>query len=146
MYDEDYSTDSNKICTSCGAKMVAYRHKLNTGMVTSLQKLLNVGGSAHLNALQLDYNQRCNFQKLRYWGLAGRAEQESGVWIISQYGKAFLAGLSTAPSHAWSYRGVPIDKDDPEISHVHFSDLMAGGSAASYDKRDDYSGGSEPHS
>ena len=75
MYDEDYSTDSNKICTSCGAKMVAYRHKLNTGMVTSLQKLLNVGGSAHLNALQLDYNQRCNFQKLRYWGLAGRAEQ-----------------------------------------------------------------------
>jgi len=141
----DYENDEQtKTCEACGAKMVPYRHKLNTGMVMSLKKLYDVGGSAHLNALQIDYNQRCNFQKMRYWGLVGKGGAEAGVWIISQYGKLFVEGQSTAPSHAWSYRGVTVDKDDPDVSHLSFSDLMEGGPLASYGKLADYVDDSEP--
>jgi len=143
MYDDDYSAEADKICSACGAKMVEYRHKLNAGMVTSLKKLYDVGGSAHLNALELNYNQRCNFQKLRYWGLVGRASNESGVWILSQYGRAFIEGTSTAPSHTWSYRGDPIDKEDNDITNVTFSDILED---RAYKKRDDYLDDEEPHS
>ena len=140
-----------KTCDSCGAKMVDYRHKLNVGIVISLKKLYDVGGSAHLNALQLSYISRSNFQKLRYWGLVGRREQESGVWIISSYGRAFIEGKVTAPSHVWSYRGQPIDKDDKDITYVNFSDFVGNATTQkekdllTYKKRPDYADDAEPH-
>lgn len=149
-YNEEMN-EEQKTCSHCGAKMVAYKHKLNYGMAQSLKKLYALGGSAHLNALELNYNQRCNFQKIRYWGLVFKSNQESGVWVISSYGKMFVEGKVSAPSHAWSYRGEPIEKEDSEITHIYFSDLTPVNNAkidkelAVYKKREDYADDSEPH-
>lgn len=108
------SKNSPKICDHCGAKIVEYRHRLSPPLVESLRKLEAAGGGPiNLKELDLTYNARCNFQKLRYWDLVKQVRNADGsyvggVWAITMRGRAFLSGSATAFPQVWTYRGTRV--------------------------------------
>jgi hypothetical protein len=92
-----------KYCDCCGAKMVEYTHMLNLPLLTALLKLYNAGhGEHHLRDLNLTYSERCNFQKLRYWGLVER--REGGRWEMTMHGRFFARGEVRVPRAVQTYR------------------------------------------
>ena len=66
MMNDDYEENKNT-CPHCNAKMVRYTHALNLGMALGLKALADAGGESHIKHLGLDFNQRSNFQKMKYW-------------------------------------------------------------------------------
>lgn len=97
-------------CTHCGAPTVEYKHSLSTGLARCLRAIFEAGNFAHVGDLPLSYNDRCNFQKLRYWDLVRYADDPSGSkaggwWALTPLGQGFVAGVYTAPKSVWTYRG-----------------------------------------
>ena len=90
-------------CSSCGAKLVVYSHNLNSGLALGLSKLNKAGGASPLRSLGLTVNQFNNFQKLQYWLLVTKSGDDSGVWIITKLGQAFLRG-KPIPKTAMTFR------------------------------------------
>jgi len=105
------------LCPYCGAKMVEYRHTLNVGLCVGLKRLGMAGGRAHLKDLRLTYSQRCNFQKLRYWGLVENVlandRIRSGVWALTPFGERFLTNSLPCPMIIVTYRAVPVRSEWP---------------------------------
>lgn len=101
----------SELCEACGAKVVRYPHNLNKGLLAGLRQLYRAGpGDQHLEDLNLTYSQRCNFQKLQYWGLVAPSFDESGkrllgYWRITNHGRAFILGHDDAAAKVWTYRG-----------------------------------------
>lgn len=100
----------HKHCQTCGAKTVEYRHKLNKGLTGALIKLYEHRGSGLLSEMGMTTNQFCNFQKLRYWRLVEKIDDEGrgGQWCLTQHGLDFITGLDQARECAISYRGEAI--------------------------------------
>lgn len=84
------------ICPCCGQKIVTYKHKLNKVLVSGLNKLSKHGGYSKLRDLDLTISEFNNFQKLQYFGLVQKYPNRE--WGITESGKNFLEGNSTAPS------------------------------------------------
>jgi hypothetical protein len=149
MFDD---SENNKICECCGAKMVTYKHKINKGATIAMKRLYDMGGKAHLELLGLTYNQRCNFQKLRYWGLAHNSDgKKNGVWELTGMGENFVEGKTAVMSHAASYRGDPVELP-PNVKKyakpVLFSEIypyiIQDKEAVRYKQREEYADDAEP--
>ena len=93
-----------KRCKLCGSRLIQYRHVLNKPMIEALYTLSRCGGTANIAEINITHNQICNFQKLRYWGLAAK-EKESGVWYVTKRGYGFLAGYESVPKRVVTFRG-----------------------------------------
>ena len=140
---------NTKVCECCGAKMVTYTHKLNKGATIAMKRLYDVGGTSHLDNIQLTYSQRCNFQKLQYWGLVKPASEKSGAWVLTDRGTNFVEGRTAVPSHAASYRGSPVEVPDKKlVKPVLFSELypyyIQDEESVRYKQREEYAEDAEP--
>jgi len=132
-----------KTCPTCGAKMVEYRHAFSKGIAVGLLRLYYIDGPTKLGALELTYNQRCNFQKARYWELAEIvSDPENGTvnshWQITDLGRRFVEGDAKINRSVWTYRA---DRVRFEGKLVSFKDFHDG-----YKKRPDYAREARPHS
>lgn len=117
-------------CAYCGSKVVEYRHGLNRLLVRALQIAWRVSdGGAHQFKVSdneaFSYSERCNFQKLKYWGFVRRALDTSGSpkegwWHVTEAGLRFLRGDATAPRFIRTLRGevrtIPDGEMVPEIT------------------------------
>lgn len=146
MFDdcENNEDKKQKRCEACNAKIVNYSHKLNAGLVTALKKMYDHSDTmVHLGRLDLTYNQRCNFPKLKYWGLVQQGKL-SGYWYLTKTGGEFVEGHIGVPSHMVTYRNEVVGAaPDP----VFFRDLYpyTAPQIVGYDKREDYANNAEPH-
>jgi hypothetical protein len=91
-------------CPHCGAKIVRYKHAINVWLVKALRQLASCGGTANIAEIGLTHNQVCNFQKLKYWGLVEKGDDD-GTWTVTERGYAFLAGEEEIPKQAITFRG-----------------------------------------
>ena len=112
---------NKKICEHCGATMVEYKHGLSKGLCRSLAvvTLAFCDTEPHeIRDMNLDYSHRCNFQKLRYWGLVekiGDKDSKGGLWRITEDGMKFAKGEISAPKFVWTYRGDVVRYEGEEI-------------------------------
>jgi len=129
-----------KHCPTCNAKMMEYRHVMNSALATGLDRLRRVGGKANLKTLGLTRNQWDNFQKLRYWDFVRQVEVEGvrkrGVWEITHLGREFLHGVP-ARKACFTYRG-EFQRWDGSWTTV--DDLLPG-----YRKRPEYAADAVDH-
>lgn len=85
----------SKTCECCGHIQTAYTHNLNEPMVLAfnvvVEEYLATKEPVNVYGLErLDYNQKCNFQKLKYFGLMDFA---GGVgWFPTALGLQFYYG------------------------------------------------------
>lgn len=98
-----------KHCDHCGAKMVEYKHSLNTGLAVALTKLRRHGKPATLKELDLTVNQFNNFQKLQYWGFVDKNEDHE--WYATREADRFFEGYQV-PKSVWTYRGKTVRVSD----------------------------------
>jgi len=98
-------------CECCGAKLVEYKHGLSKGLCRSLAKAVVTFGDTEphdIKDMPLDYNHRCNFQKLRYWGLVekiGDSLGKGGKWRVTEKGMSFVKNEISVDRFVWTYRG-----------------------------------------
>ena len=89
-----------------------YKHGLSKGLCRSLIQIAIAfkDTKAHeIKDMGLDYNHRCNFQKLRYWRLVEKVGEQTGkggLWRITETGKEFIQGKISLPKFVWTFRGV----------------------------------------
>ena len=117
---------AKKHCPHCGAPMVEYKHGLSKGLCRSLARvaLRFKDTEPHdINDMGMDYNHRCNFQKLQYWELierVGDPDSKGGLWRITDKGMEFLKGNISVPRFVWTYRGqvVRFEGEDRGIAQI----------------------------
>ncbi len=102
-----------KTCDHCGAKMVEYKHSINSGLAIALSRLYKHGQPAKLKELDLTINQFTNFQKLEYWGLVKKNDQN--LWEATRQAERFFLGFPI-PRSVWSYRGEWVRSSDEIIT------------------------------
>ncbi|MCH7799047.1 MAG: hypothetical protein IID28_11485 [Planctomycetes bacterium] len=93
---------------------------MNRGLSQALATLFAKAGRSpvHLKELGLDYSSRCNFQKLRYWGLVemyfdpSTRTRKSGWWQITEDGADFLKGFIEVPVRIWTFLGDVVDAEE----------------------------------
>lgn len=98
-------------CETCGAKIVKYWHSLNKPLCSAIIKIYRLHGVnkyVKVSDLGFTHNQLANFQKLRYWGLVRKMEEEplakGGFWCITDYGEMFVKGEIRIPKRVETYR------------------------------------------
>jgi len=102
---------TDAICEHCGAKVVEYKHGLSKGLLRTLFKMAKaqqLKAPVSMCDLDLTYSERCNAQKLKYWGLivkAGDPTGKGGDWYVTLAGKEFLRGDTVLRHSVWTYRG-----------------------------------------
>ncbi len=96
-------------CPHCNAKMVKYRHVLNKGLAICLIRLAQAGGQKKLSELELTYTQRNNFQKLQYFGLTKKNEDNRHVWIMTDLAVRWLQEGINLKSVVYTYRGTVVE-------------------------------------
>lgn len=84
-----------KACEKCGHTSTAYTHNLNRPMVNAfvamVDEYLSTKDLVNVYALSnLTYNQKCNFQKLRYFGLVDFIGSKG--WYPTDFGLEFYYG------------------------------------------------------
>lgn len=111
-----------KTCEYCGAKMVEYKHGLSKGLMRVLYRVILLCGGVvnefEIKDVALSYNQRCNFQKLRYWGLIkkiGDFDGKGGTWALTSKGLSFACGELFLPKFARTYRGELVAQEGESI-------------------------------
>ena len=111
---------TDKFCECCGAKLVKYKHSLSKSLLRCLYIPSALGyKSFNPGELDMNYNQRANFQKLQYWGLVERCDQDKakgGDWRITEKGWFFLRGEIKVHKIAWTFRGKLERYDGEEVS------------------------------
>lgn len=113
---------TDNICECCGGKLVKYKHSLSKSLMKCLY-IASKAGDAPFNPGELDmnYNQRANFQKLQYWGLVYRINKDKakgGDWRISHKGWSFLCGEIRVPKTVWTFRGKFDGYEGKEVSII----------------------------
>lgn len=143
-YYDGQDEDRDDVCSHCGANMREYTFVLNEHLIKALKKLYDVGGDAHLKDLELEYNQRNNFQKLKFWGLVSQNKQKSGNWVVSDYGKEFIETNLSISKRVVTYRNTFKEYKEP-IDYVTFNELyyVPAQEDKTYKKREDYLNDSE---
>lgn len=131
LVDEDDEQD-DRYChgqfpNGCGALAVEHKQKLNKVMVKGLVKVAEISmhGPVHLKDAITDYSQRCNFQKMRWFGLVEKSHDADGKrlvgkWNITKKGRLFLGGVGYCYPIAWTWRGrtVRFEGEPIEITDV----------------------------
>lgn len=113
-------------CSSCGAKLVEYRHGMSKLLAKGLRAFAEKYGDkpGEIADLGFDYSTRGNFQKLRYFDLVekvGDPEGKGGTWRVTQRGLDFLSGKITIPQSAWTFRADRVRYGGKEIAFKSLS-------------------------
>jgi len=118
-----------EICEHCGAKIMKYWHKLNKPLCSALIRAFQAKGFKEfsLREINLSHEQKCNFQKLKYWNLINKSPKG---WIITKEGENFVLGLHAVQDRIQTFRDNPVDASD---DFVHIHDVVEG-----YQWRKDY--------
>ena len=133
--------EGKTICSCCGARVVEYTHKLSKGIVIGLYRLYQRNEVTHIKKLDLSYNQRSNFQKLKYWDLVRHAESKrNGYYEITERGKMFIEGATHVDSHVRTYRGVKIEYTGEPVFISDYISVIE-----DYQTREDYAETAQPH-
>jgi len=117
-----------EICPTCGAKTVEYPHGLSRGLARVIFRIcqgLGPDRRFYIGDLDLTYSQRCNAQKLGYWGIIERAQDDTGKggeWILTELGLAFAQGRIQLRRKVWTYRGDFVRFDGDQILITDVSD------------------------
>lgn len=116
--------------------MVKHVHTLNKGMLQALIKISDFKIPVNLKDLDLTFNQRDNFQKLRYWNLVRKSynaegKRIGGHWEITELGLRFVNGEISMPQSAITYRGEVVEYKG---ENKYFSDVKE-----LYKRSEDYS-------
>ena len=109
-------------CECCGQKVrTPNTHNLTKGLVDSLIMFANQLEKTGKNRLHLlketgwNTNRINNFQKLRYFGLVAKSE-ENGEWVLTTRGKDFLNGDYRSPVQVATFNNRTIDHSSEEVS------------------------------
>ena len=97
-----------KICEHCGQKITKYKHNINKTLISGLYKLYKKGKPARLDELKLTNNEHANFQKLRYFKLIVKTDNNHN-WSITEFGRGFIEGQSRCPKYVFTECGFPVD-------------------------------------
>lgn len=119
---------ASKCCPTCGAKMVEYKHGLSKGLARTLYRIANGMNADRVYGVReigLTNSQYDNHQKLRYWGLIERLEDESrkgGRWRLTDVGFDFVRGVSGLRKYVWTYRGDVVRFDGDAVWIAELTD------------------------
>ena len=108
--------------------MVEYKHGLSKGLCRALAIVVKAFSDCEphdIKDMGLDYTHRCNFQKLRYWGLVekvGDAESKGGKWRVTEEGMMFVRGNRTFQKFVFTYRGEVVRREGERISIMDVAD------------------------
>ena len=97
-------------CEHCGAKMRQYRHHLNAGLLSALEKMYEKSptGPVAIADIGLTRSEYTNYSKLAYWFLAVRwrvqTGHKGGIWRVTDSGRAFLGGREKTQKTVVVYR------------------------------------------
>lgn len=100
-----------KYCPHCGASMIDYKRGFSKDLARCIYRFSRAGGyKVDVSDLALTNPQYSNFQRLRFWDLAVKEENEDGsgkggVWSMTQKGWNFVKGEISIPRYAITYRG-----------------------------------------
>jgi hypothetical protein len=121
--------ETDDLCPHCGAKMVEYKHGLSKGLARALWYTLRIVkdcSNFEIASIGMDYTHRCNFQKLRYWGIVekvGDSAGKGGIWRITESGLSFAKGEIKLQHFAWTYRG-EVQRHEGEL--IGITDIAEG--------------------
>ena len=119
-----------EICECCGAKMVKYTHRLNKPLVSAMIRMYAKYKLSPVKISEmLSHSQVCNFQKLKYWGLVEKCENE-GFWKLTKTAETFIKGLTSIQLKVVTFRGKVVEAVD---TYVQVDDIIEG-----YQHREDY--------
>lgn len=110
--------DDVEFCECCGAKLITYKHVLSKSLLRGMERLSKKGKGPHnLTEAGLTHNQRCNFQKLKYWELVAKEDTEGkgGVWFITNKGWQFLRNEIRLQRFVYTFRGSVERFDGEEV-------------------------------
>ncbi len=109
-------TNEIDICDHCGAKMVEYSHSLSKLLVNALVKFHKEFGQeeANLKDSSLTFNERTNFQKLKYWDLVIEGDGHS-TWFIGPIGIMFINGFYTIKKQVVTFHGKVKRMEGPDV-------------------------------
>ena len=111
-------------CSHCGQKLArVFAHHMNRGLISALWKLYQAGGGPiRISEIGLtagaEFN---NFQKLRYFRLAGQGRR--GQWVLTRDGADFLRGQLSVPKTVWTRTGKVVEQS---IERVFIHEVWAG--------------------
>ena len=128
----DLST-KNEVCPHCGQLMRARWENLSPGLIKDLaifhEAVLRKGkNEIHLQEdCNFNKNQYNNFQKLRYFGLVAKVDEEgktrSGKWLLTSRGAQFLAGLIDIPKKVLIFNNHILERSE---NLVFIKDIKGG--------------------
>lgn len=117
----------NKRCPHCGAKMEKKKHVLSKGIVRALRVTIAGVKAQDKNDIVFgdipweSFNQRQNFQKLRYFGLVAHPKDANGNsiigrWLITRRGGNFLRCEQAIPSFVVTYRNHVLERSESLVT------------------------------
>lgn len=97
-------------------EITAYCHSLSAGMVQSLiavaKRFIETGKPVNVLDLDLTYNQKSNFQKLKFWELVVSPEKTRGYYLTKK-GVNFLKGKIQMPNKIASMENKTLSFNHP---------------------------------
>jgi len=110
-------------CPHCGAPMRPYRVKITPMMVHAIVKFREAVIDHNRNSIhilkdmkgkpyELTRHEWNNFTKQRFLGLAVRVKGESGYWLLTKRGAAFLNGQEEVPAYVVIFRNKIIERSE----------------------------------
>ena len=110
-------------CPVCGQFVKVYKRTINASMAAQLikaDKQFGIHHTFHINEILEGDGGGADFAKLRYWNLIleikndNPKKKNSGRWIITVLGRAFIMGYRKMPKYALIYNGRFLEFDGDE--------------------------------
>jgi hypothetical protein len=118
----EFLSNQKEVCPHCGQLVRSRWELLTPGLVKDLaifhEAVIRKGrNEIHLQEdCTFNKNQYNNFQKLRYFGLVAKVDEEgkkrSGKWLITRRGAQFLAGMIDIPRKVLIFNNHIQDRSD----------------------------------
>lgn len=128
-------------CPQCGQSIMRHKHSMSRSLVHILIKAYQCEKYVfHLqNDLNLSKSEYANFQKLKYWGLVKKDDDNLGYWEITSAGFDFLENKIPVFRFVWTYNNKVVDTSDDKVllSDLKFEDF-------GFKKRNEYSDDAVP--
>ena len=114
-------------CPVCGQFVKVYKRTINSSMAAQLiraQRRYSTREAFHVKDLLEGEGGGADFAKLRYWNLIielsndNPFKKNSGRWMITEHGCAFIMGYRKIPKYALIYNGKFLDFDGDEIMTI----------------------------
>lgn len=112
------------VCPHCGAKTIAYWHRITPGLVHTLVKVYEKvceknENLVHKDELDLDHSEYGNFQKLRFHALIAKYRVDGiwqrGTWVVTKRGAQFLKNQLAIPKSVKTFRNKVVAHSDETV-------------------------------